>query len=251
MSLFFTPWDRYLHIGLFPLPRVEPISIPGAPKYLQGLRILFLSDIHLRPCVAEARLGALIDLIAAQRADLILLGGDYAESAAQCARFFQAFQHVKAPLGCFGVPGNNDDPTVLPGCMEGAGVELLCNRAAALQLPGGILQIGGCDDHLYGDPQTRGLFPEDGYRILLSHYPVLPDCACELMLSGHTHGGQMNFFGVTPYSVGFEHSRGLLAIRGQRQIGNMRLAVCSGVGVSRLPLRIGAAPQILLVEFAG
>lgn len=243
------PFDPYLHIGFFPRPQLERLHIPGAPAHLRGLRALFVSDVHLRGCVPEAKLTALIDLLRAQSADLLLLGGDYAEGEDQCARFFAALRGLRAPLGAFGVPGNNDSPAILPRCMEEAGVVLLKNRAVSIDLPGGRLLLGGCDEHKFGAPDSARLFRGEGYRILLSHYPAPPDCEADLMLSGHTHGGQINLFGVTPYILPFERKYRLLALRGTKQLGGMHIAVCNGVGVSRLPLRIGARPQILLLDF--
>ncbi|MBQ8506203.1 MAG: metallophosphoesterase family protein [Clostridia bacterium] len=244
-----TPWSRYFHIGFFPSPELEVLRIPGAPAFMRGVKALFLSDIHLRGCVSDEKLHALIRQIRAAGADLILLGGDYAETDAQCARFFEAFRGVDAPLGVYGVPGNNDDRESLPAYMARAGAILLSNRAVSLHLPGGKLQIGGCDDHKFGSPRTSGLFSDGGYRILISHFPAAPDCAPDLMLSGHTHGGQINFLGLTPYSIGFERAYRLLGAGGLSKFGNSYLAVCNGIGVSRLPLRIGARAQILLVEF--
>lgn len=249
MGLFFTPWDLSLRPGFFPLPQVERVTIPGTPAYLHGIRALFLSDIHLRRRVSDTKLAALMDMIAAQQADLILLGGDYAETDDQCARFFSAFRAVSAPLGCYGVIGNNDDRRTLPGYMAAAGVKLLLNRSMALDLPGGRLQIGGCDEYKFGSPDTQNLFTKEGYRILLSHFPVKPACRAELMLSGHTHGGQLNLLGVTPYSLGYERNYRLMAVRGLHRMDGMQLLVCNGVGVSRLPIRIGARPQLLAIEF--
>lgn len=249
MGLFFPPWDASLRLGFFPLPRVERVPISSAPAYMCGLRALFISDVHLRRCVSDAKLSTLMHLITDQQADLILLGGDYAETDDQCARFFEAFRAVSVPLGCFGVIGNNDDRRTLSGYMSAAGVELLLNRSITLPLPSGILQIGGCDEYKFGSPDTRSLFVGDGYRILLSHFPVRPACTAELMLAGHTHGGQMNLLGFTPYSLGFEHHYRLMAVRGLHRLDDMQLLVCNGVGVSRLPVRLGARPQMLMIEF--
>lgn len=254
MNLFYTRPDPYLHLGVFPFPRVEHVKIGGAPAFMQPLRALFLSDVHLRPSVSEKKLHALMELISAQGADMILMGGDYAESPDQCLRFWEAMRRVRVPLGCFAVAGNNDFDS-MPGLrktMAESGAILLDNECARIALPGGRLCIGGCADHKYGSPRTRGLFDSEkaAYRILLSHFPVMPDCRCDLMLSGHTHGGQMNLLGLTPYSIGFERSFHLLGVRGLRRVGEMRLLIGSGIGVSRLPLRLGARPQICLLEFA-
>lgn len=248
----YVPPDPGLYPGVFPLPHPERVQISGAPAHMHGLRALFVSDVHLRRSVSDARLEMLIGLMRMQRADLLLLGGDYAEDGDSCARFFAALRKLSFPLGAYAVPGNNDpgDAALLQSMMARAGVTLLKNRCASIRLPGGTLEIAGCDEHKYGAPRTDGLFSGDSaYRILLSHFPILPDCACELMLSGHTHGGQFNLMGVTPYTIGFERRFPLLAVRGLHRIGEMQLLVSSGVGVSRLPLRIGASPRIHLLEF--
>lgn len=221
------------------------------PEFMRGLKALFVSDVHLRHCVSDAKLSSLIELIAAQQADLLLLGGDYGEGDDQCARFFEALSRLHFPLGIYGVPGNNDNSSALESHMSKARAQLLMNRSVCIPLSGGKLFLGGCDEYKYGQPQTKDLFSGEGCRILLSHMPVMPDCACDLVLSGHTHGGQMDFFGLTPYSIGFEHRMKHLSVRGLRSIGGMQLAVCNGIGVSKLPLRFGAKAEILLVKFGG
>ena len=252
MKLFYTPPDSYFRVSRFPEPVPERVAIDGAPDWLRGTRILFVSDVHLRRGVNGARLEAFIDQLIATGADMLLLGGDYAESSRDCLRFFRALKRAKFPLGIFAVPGNNDTRN-LDALRRGAaesGVSLLINRCLKVHLPGGELEIGGCDEHMYGSPQTRNLFSGGGsYRILLSHFPAPPECECDLMLSGHTHAGQLNLCGITPYSIGIEREYRLMAVRGLQKIGGMQLFISNGIGVSRLPLRIGAEPRITLLEF--
>jgi len=253
LNLFFTRPDRYWHLGVFPEAQLVPLRIGGAPEFMHGLRILFISDVHLRKSVKDGQLAALIRQIASQRADMLLLGGDYAESTADCLRFFKALEGLSWPMGAYAVPGNNDLDSMptLRETTRRAGIELLVNAEHALDLPGGRLIIGGCDDHEYGHPRTSGLFRNagDAYRILLSHYPVRPDCSCDLILSGHTHAGQCNVLGITPYSVGFEFTYHLQGVRGLKKVGDAQMLIGNGIGVSRFPFRLGAQPQIYLVEF--
>lgn len=242
--------DRGLFPGIFPRPRLVEACIPGGPE---GLRILFVSDVHLRPGVSQARLEALMDQMAAAEADLLMLGGDYAETPQDCQRFFSALRRVHFPLGGYAVLGNNDFQSreTLAETARTAGVTLLVNEAVTLTLPDGPVQIGGCDELKYGIPQTQSLFSEgSAYRILLSHYPVRPDCSCDLMLCGHTHAGQCNLWGITPYLLGFEHKYRLLALKGAHQMQQMHLLVSNGIGISRVPLRLGAEPQIYLLKFS-
>ena len=254
MSLFFTVPDRYIHLGSFPDAQPTRLRIGGAPGFMHGLKAAFISDVHLRPSTRDAQLQALIKRIRDLNADLLLLGGDYAESPEDCLRFFQALSQLHFPLGAWAVPGNNDLESMptLAQTLSRAGLTLLCNSYETIPLGGGRLEIGGCDDHKYGHPHTENLFSAESgvYRILLSHFPVKPDCACDLMLSGHTHGGQFNLLGITPYSIGFEHRFALLGVKGLHRIGDMRLLIGNGIGISRIPLRLGAAPRLYLLEFS-
>ena len=245
--------DFFLSFGWFPLPEVEEIAIENAPAFLQGLNVLFVSDVHLRKEVPDEKLAALIARIKAQNADMILFGGDYAETADQHIRFFEALSGVQAQAGVFGVMGNNDreafpDAQALRKIAESGGMKLLVNESVILE---NGLAIGGCDDHKWGRPVTGNLFGGGTYRILISHFPVKPDCDADLMLSGHTHGGQFNFLGITPYSIGFEHGYHMEAVSGLHTIGRRKLLVSKGIGASRLPLRIGVRPKIQLVKFTG
>lgn len=251
MLFTFVRPDRYFHAGVFPLPAIRRIRIDGAPDFLCGLRIGFISDVHLRPCVSDEKLSALMEQIRAMNADMLLLGGDYAETDADCRRFFRFLSEIAPKYGCYGVFGNNDFicRDSLREIMAQSGVRLLLNESALVSLPEGDICIAGSDDHKYGIPETESLFSGENYRILLSHWPCAPECTPNLMLSGHTHGGQINLFGITPYFIGFEAAHKIPLIHGLKRIGDMRLFVGKGVGVSRFPIRIGAAAEIYLFEF--
>lgn len=261
--------------GWFPIPEVESVRIDGAPGWLQNVHPLFVSDVHLRRWVDDTRLDAFVSLLGSLGADMLLLGGDYAEGDCECRRFFRGLSALRFPLGAYAVPGNNDRMArgELRELMEGAGVTLLVNETSCIPLNGGTLYIAGCDEHKHGKPCTAGLFPDLGaesvntsvrfdptdiagdrgehdiYRILLSHYPAPPDCSCELMLTGHTHGGQVRLFGLSPYALGFERRYHLMAESGLLRVGDMHLLVSPGVGVSKFPLRYNAPAQIHLLEF--
>lgn len=228
---------------------------------LQGLTIAFVSDVHLRPSMDAARLCA---LIAGLNAELILFGGDFADSRCEALRLLRALQTLQPKLGMFAVPGNNDveafgSVQALSSALRESNVELLVNRCTPLRWRGARLSLAGLDDALYGQPNADGLFSVDAdYRILLSHYPILRSIPApsrpDLMLCGHTHGGQFNLFGFTPYSIGFERlgSRRRCApalVSGMKRFGHTSLLVSKGVGMSRISLRVGVHPEIHRIEF--
>jgi len=227
--------------------------IPGAPKAMKGLRAVFASDFHLRRNVSP---GPVVDLIRSCDADLILFGGDFADTDDQALRLFESFRSLRAPLGMYAAIGNNDAEAfssvpALRQALRKCGVKLLVNES--VQLNG--FSIGGADEYKYGSGSAKGLFSgRSGYRILISHYPVLSGVSADLVLSGHTHGGQFNALGLTPYAIGYEqigvpHSRRPAAVSGMHEIDGVRLLVSKGLGISRIPLRIGARPEIHLLEF--
>lgn len=241
---------------------VRAWRIDGAPAFLRGLRALFISDTHVLKRTTAADIRALADRAAALAPDLLLLGGDYADRAEDALRLFEVLGELKPPLGAFGVLGNNDaeawpDVNDLRKVMARAGVQLLVNEAATLPVNGGRLILGGVDEHKLGRPDARGLLPEasapDAYRVLLSHYPCPPNISCDLMLSGHTHGGQFNLLGLTPFSIGFERlfrkDIRAMAVAGLHEMSGMKLLVSKGIGASRLQWRIGVRPEIDWISF--
>ena len=232
-------------------------DIPGAPEFMQNVRAAFISDLHVTPRTTEAQLKKLTDSINALRPDILLMGGDYADRRADALRFYRSLEAVKAPMGKYAVLGNNDtedwtDHAQVRRAMGECGIELLVNEARTVSLNGGELLIAGVDEHLEGAPDASGLYPEspqDGlYRILLSHYPCVPEVLPDLMLSGHTHA-----FGFTPFTIGFERmmtrKASSAAIAGLHDMDGAKLFVGKGVGASRLQLRIGVRPEIYEIRF--
>lgn len=235
--------------------RIEHTYVSGAPEALRGVRALFASDFHLRPGMSAEPIA---EAIRREKPDLILLGGDYADTRKEALRLFESFRALRAPLGIFAVRGNNDaeafpDEAELAQALNAFGAELLVNKSVSIS---GAL-IGGIDEYLYGQPDYESIFSgKKGFRILLSHYPVLPrsNDLPDIMLSGHTHGGQFNCLGLTPYAIGFERMGGKRhlapkAVSGWSEHCGMRLLVSKGLGMSRIPVRIGVSSQIHVLKF--
>ena len=238
-------------------------AIGGAPPFMRGLRAVFVADVHVLGRTTRAELDALIGRIAAAGPHLLLLGGDYSDDNDNCVRFFDALAGLSLPLRAFGVMGNNDAEAwkgnlrTLRRTMSRAGCKLLINQSVCIPLDGGTLCVGGIDEYHYGHPRPDRLWRDPvrqpRYRILLSHYPVLPDERPDLMLCGHTHGGQFNCLGLTPFAIGFERfghpPRASAAISGLHDVDGMKLLVSKGIGASRLQLRVGVQPEIDLLAF--
>ena len=256
MSLFFTRPDAHISLFHWGRIRVSGLRVP-APSYLEGVRAVYVADVHLRAGIPDRWLKSLLGQIAAEAPDLLLLGGDYGESPEQQRRFFAALgDALRPPLGAFGVPGNNDrecfpEPDDLRACMARGGVRLLLNECALLPREGGTLMISGVDEEKYGCPRPDVAVPDcpgPVYRLLLEHMPRWPQPPVDLALAGHTHGGQLNALGLTPFSVGFE-AVGYAAVKGVVRRGGTTLLVSRGIGYSRLPLRVGVYPEIHRIEF--
>lgn len=238
--------------------------LPPACAALAGRSLLFLSDVHLSRWFPEKAVCILLDQIAALRPDMILLGGDYAESAEWQLEFFDLFSRLTPPLGAYGVLGNNDtecfpeDSAPLIRAAEKAGVQLLVDRTVRIHAGTAAVSIAGIDNLRVAQPLTMPLFDaqdESSLRIMLAHYPQSigrylrenPSCTPHLAASGHTHGGQFRLCELTPYSIGFEFkTKGepLPAVSGWSNLDQTRLLVSPGLGTSRIPVRINVSPAI-------
>ena len=236
--------------------------IKKAPAFTRGLRALFVCDTHVLDRTRDEELRAFAARLAALSPDILLLGGDYADRAEDALRLFDALAALRPPLGAFACLGNNDaeaweSPAALKYEMAKRSISLLVNESVSIPFGGGALVVGGVDERKFGSPRAAGLYPdalEPGlYRVLLSHYPCMPDAKPDLMLSGHTHGGQFNLLGLTPFSIGFEQvfrrDMRAMAVAGLFDVDGMAMLVSKGVGASRIQWRVGARPEIDLLIF--
>lgn len=248
----------------------KTLRLSPACASLDGRTILFLSDVHLSeffPAEAAERLIAQIESL---RPDLILMGGDYAESNAWQHDFFRMISRIKPPLGIVGVSGNNDCECFPKGVRKLVaaaaryGITILVDKILRIDTGSGVIAIGGIDELRQADPKKQPLFSprdESALRILISHYPqsvgrFLRTASClrpHLALAGHTHGGQFSLFGLTPYTIGFElivRREFLPLVRGWKTVGETEFLVSPGLGTSRVPFRINIEPTIHLLRLA-
>lgn len=250
--------NDFLCLGWNPMPKTERIAINDAPRFMHGLRIAFAADFHIRRHTSDSYIASLIKMLGDTRADMLLLGGDYGEGIEAALRLFDALNSADFPMGIFAAAGNNDVEAFgnTENLRASMPFPLLVDEKLALRRNGGTLYIGGANEMKYSVPNMRGLFPRAGgasYSILISHYPHMHPfgggARPRLMLSGHSHGGQIALFGVSCYTFGME--KGLVdRVQGLNKIGDTQLLVSSGIGVSRFPIRLGCPPRIHIIDFA-
>lgn len=234
------------------------IPVPGLPPGFSGLTIALLADLHHGPWNSFEYLRQAISLTNTLGAEAILLGGDYVRKGSEYIEpIWCELAALSAPRGVHAVLGNHDqweDESLVftRQCMHNAGITDLTNRGIALSRGGDRLHIAGVGD-LWTDTQDLALalaaVPADGCAVLLSHNPdyleEMDDVRVKLVLSGHTHGGQINipFLGtpIVPSKYGNRYARGLVR-RDWKQV-----YVTRGVGLSVLPVRFRCRPEISLL----
>lgn len=264
--------EKILYGPSFQSARVEEhvLRLPAACAGLAGRTLLFLSDVHLSKRFPAEAVEKLLFQIKSLQPDLILMGGDYGESADWQLQFFEMLSRIAPPLGIFGVLGNNDYecfPERLTPLMEAAaraGVTLLIDRTVRIDTGCGCISIAGLNELRHAEPLKKPLFTgkdASSLRILLAHYPQSigrylrehPVHAPHFAGAGHTHGGQFSLFGLTPYSIGFEFimkGERLPLVSGWKQIRDTQLLVSPGLGTSRLPIRINVEPTIHRIQLS-
>ncbi|MDH7490032.1 MAG: metallophosphoesterase [Anaerolineae bacterium] len=240
-------WLRVRHLT------VADVDVPPA---FHGTRIAFLSDIHHGPFFSLKRVRRVVDIVNGLRPDIILLGGDYVHRDARyIAPVFAELARLRAPLGVFAVAGNHDDWEGIDetrAAMARAGIVNLDNRAAWITMGGDRIRIGGVGD-LWEDaheiaPTLDGVRESD-FVILLSHNPDFAEQiqtdGIDLVLSGHTHGGQVTLFGLwataVPSAYGQKYRSGF--VRTEHTLAY----VTTGVGTITPPVRFCARPEVVLI----
>ena len=232
--------------------RTLPVSIPGLPDELVGLRIAHLSDFHLGfPSRGERAVHRAVRWAAAREPDLTVITGDLLSRPSAEPRLRMLLDRLP---GSFAVLGNHDfalsrDPFSKPSAVSELGsTTVLLDEARTVDLRGRRVQIVGVDPRSYrqGTAQPARLAdPEADLRILLCHFPnvidKLPAGVFDLVLAGHLHAGQI----VIPYGRGkvrLAHLRWTYAEGLYRRPGGV-LHVSPGLGTTFVPFRFFARPE--------
>jgi predicted MPP superfamily phosphohydrolase len=254
------------------------------PQWPKGLRlsIAVLADIHAcLPWMTPDRIRHIARTTNDLGPDVIVLLGDYVVAnrfsfgAVDIGSWAGALATLSAPLGVHAVLGNHDwwsdkaaqrrggGPTLVATGLAAQGISVYENRAARLQKEGHDFWLAGLADQmairtslkryrgLHDLPGTLAQVRDAAPIILLAHEPDIfarvPDRVA-LTLAGHTHGGQVRILGyspVVPSRYGNRYAYGHVVE------GDRHLIVSGGLGCSKLPLRVGVPPEIVMVDLGG
>ena len=238
---------------------VRRIEIPlgRLPAEMDGFTILHLTDIHLDLVHGRRWLERVVVKANALEADLIAITGDLAEgSVGQFGHDAEPIGELTAPHGVYFVTGNHEYFHDLGGWLaylQAAGVRVLRNERVAIGNPENGFDLAGVDDHDgariapgHGPDLARALEGRDPERevVLLAHQPrIMKEAARHgvgLVLSGHTHGGQIWPFSYLVY-LQQPYVRGLI------EEGGTRLYLSSGTGFWGPPMRLGTTAEMALI----
>ncbi|MGA9071495.1 MAG: metallophosphoesterase [Terracidiphilus sp.] len=246
----------------------QEIALRGLPAAFDGFRIAQLSDIHMGEFTEAFFLRSVVERVNGLRPDAVFLTGDYVSdgigshkyaigAAWQCANILREL-HCKQVYASL---GNHDVIVSARGVTEALttnGIPVLNNSYLPIERGGDRFWLAGVDDPVMGHPKPERAIPASIRNqpnepvILLCHAPDYADQLLEtaagsavgLMLSGHTHGGQIRLPLIGELIT---NKLGRKYVQGGFLLGGLQLYVNRGIGTSGLPLRIDCLPEITLL----
>jgi predicted MPP superfamily phosphohydrolase len=239
--------------------RRQTVALPHLPRSLAGTTIAVLADFHHGPFVGIRFIREAVRLANSLRPDAFALVGDFGHNgkfaASQLPPCLEAVSLLRAPLGVFAVPGNHDVSRGAEIYRQGIAstpITDLTNSSVCLSSADEGLWLAGVDDLWWGKPNLEaalGRIPLGAAVVLLSHNPDFaeesPDNRVGLVLSGHTHGGQVYLpvLGApwVPSRYGRKYCGGLAQAPGSQ------VYVSRGLGEAAIPVRLNCPPEINLL----
>ena len=234
------------------------ILIRDLPEGFEGFRIAQVTDVHHSRLVSAGEVQRVVEIVKRAKPDMVALTGDYTTARRSyiepCA---EALGALEAPAGVWAVLGNHDHYTgaeLTSRALARHHIGVLSNANTVLRRGADTLQLAGVDDWGWGASDfTRALHGLDPARpsILLSHEPRVFDMeearGLSLILSGHTHGGQI-CLPIVGAPARFLIPGEFRDLRGHYDRNGAQLYVSRGTGLIGLPIRIGARPEIAILR---
>lgn len=225
------------------------VPVADLPPGLAGLRIGLMTDVHRSRWVSAEDVAAAVTLLLAAAPDLIVLGGDYVTwgDPAFVGPAAEALSALAAPHGVFGILGNHDSDREMADALSDKRVQMLKDARTRLTINGEPLHLAGLRYWTRRPADIASVLRgATGTVILLAHDPRrLRDAAAlnvPLVLSGHTHGGQVVLPGIGPLAA-----RRFPIVSGIGRQGRTSIFVSRGVGTVYVPIRINCPPEVALV----
>ena len=228
------------------------IGTKALPSKFNGFTLLQISDLHVD--MNEGAMRRLVELLPNMNYDVCVLTGDYRGATfgpfdAALEGLGQVRSHLKGSV--YGVLGNHDTIRMVPG-LEEMGIRMLLNECEAISRGDQDIYLAGIDDaHYYrvdNIEKAASEIPDNGFSILLSHTPEIYRQAAyagfDLLLSGHTHGGQICLPGSIPITLDLILPRRMGS--GAWKYNDMLGYTSVGVGSSIVAVRINCLPEITL-----
>jgi predicted MPP superfamily phosphohydrolase len=233
------------------LQRVEhDVMVSGLPPALDGLRVGLLTDVHHSTTVSAGDVMRAVEMLEAGKPDLVVLGGDYVTFGDR--RYVDAVSELLAPLaaaphGAFAVLGNHDDDRDMPAALARRGFAVLKDQRTTVSIRREAVDLIGIRYWTRTLAHVTAVVKGSGpTSILLAHDPRRLTQAAQLdvplVLSGHTHGGQVLLPGA-----GAIAAREFPVLAGQARELNTALFVSRGVGTVYVPVRINCPPDVAVL----
>ncbi|MBA2124491.1 hypothetical protein B9J78_06145 [bacterium Unc6] len=230
------------------------IKFENLNENLNGLTVLHLSDLHLNKIGKKEK--KLLETVNQLNPDILVITGDFVNKREMVDDCIQMINKFKAKYGKWGVWGNNDHCILNQKDkkkLAESEIVILGNENQSIAINQQNMWIIGVDDPVGGHDnlsRAMGGVPEEGFKLLLSHSPAIIEEAhragIELVLAGHTHGGQVYIPLISHLIVRLLRGKGYIA--GLYSVGQTYLYVSRGIGTSILPLRAFCPPEITLIK---
>jgi predicted MPP superfamily phosphohydrolase len=249
----------------------QRVRLVRLPKAFDGFRIAQLSDVHLGPFTTANYIRSCVAITNGLKPDLIALTGDYVcwdpEDQGEVVR---ALAGLRAPYGVFGCLGNHEADVGIEDSITrlfpAQRIRMLRQERAPIQHGDETLNLIGIDDGGGVAPvntreiaghrrlqQLKALIMPNTVNILLIHYPQCfdqPELGIDLTLAGDIHGGGQLSLDFVHRGLNLGSLMGVPYVRGLYENGGAQLYVNRGIGITGFPIRIGARPEITMLELA-
>lgn len=230
------------------------INLKRLPKALDGFRLVHLSDIHHSPFTSLEHISRVVEIANHLKPDMFVLTGDYVSHETEyIAPVAEVLARLRSEFGTFACLGNHDhwtDAELVTHLFRGEGINVLVNEGLRFETRGAGFWLAGVDDLMVGKTDVRASLRgsrENEFKLLLAHNPQIIRRAArygvDLMLSGHTHGGQVK---LRDEEKRILPRRRLTSGLHRRQ--NTQIYITRGIGTVVLPVRYQCPPEISLIE---